>query len=149
MWMARATLDERLLQLPAQLTEFREYLDAVVVDVRTASDLDAAGAEVEGAHREDLARIAEAEHQASAAARGRREAEIRAADAETQRAEADAAAEDAVAETARVEQHAEDQLAQVRTEAATQVQAAQDRAAAADGAARRAAADRDAGPSRT
>ena len=141
--MARATLEERLTELPQRLAGFIEYLNGVVTEVHTAGDLDAAGAEVEDAHREALTKVAEADHRAAAAERARREAEARAADAETQRAEADAAAEDAIAETERTRTDFEQQLARVRAEAAAQVEAAERRAAAAEETARRADVDRD------
>ena len=89
--------DDRLTQLPEQLARFTEYLDSVVAQVRVAGDLDAAGAEVEDAHREALAKVAEAERR-TAAERARREAESQAAEADTQHADTDAA-EDAITET--------------------------------------------------
>jgi len=93
----RAGSDDRLTQLPEQLARFTEYLDSVVAQVRVAGDLDAAGAEVEDAHREALAKVAEAERR-TAAERARREAESQAAEADTQHADTDAA-EDAITET--------------------------------------------------
>lgn len=141
--MARATLEERLAGLPDKLAEFTGYIDGVIAEVRTATDMEAAGAEVEDAHREALARVSEAEHKAAAADRERREAQLRAASAESQRGEADAAAEDALAETVRVRSELERQLADAQRHAQTTIEAAEQRADAAEAGARQATADRD------
>ena len=141
--MARATLEQRLADLPEALSRFTEYLSGVVAEVRTAGDMEAAGAEVEDAHREALAKVADADRRASAADRARRDAEARSAAAETERAEADAAAEDAIAETARLRAEFEEQLVGVRAEADAAVEAAEHRAAAAEAQVRQDAAERD------
>ena len=97
--MARATLEQRLTELPDKIGELRRYFDGLLAELRTASDIEAAGAEVEDAHRDALTKITEAERQAAAAQRACRHAEERANTAELQRAEADAVAEEAIAET--------------------------------------------------
>src|SRR5258707_13488756 len=45
--LARATLEQRLAELPAKVGELREVLDHVVAGIRAAGDVEAAGAEVE------------------------------------------------------------------------------------------------------
>ena len=139
--MARATLEERLAAIPEALTPFAELLNRAVAELRTAGDLEAAGAEVEDARREALAQVAEAERRASAADRARREAEARAAAAETERAEADAVAEAAIAEKDRAQTESEQQLASVRAEASAAAQAAEQQVQAAQEQARQADAE--------
>lgn len=133
--LARMSLEERVRQLPEQLAELMEFLGGIVSEVHAASDLAAAGAEVQDAHREALARVAEADARAGVAERAQREAEARAATAELERADADAAAEAAIEEAARQHRDSEAELDRVRAEAATAIADAQ--AAAAE--ARRAA----------
>ena len=115
--MARATLDQRLAELPGRVAELRQYFDDVVAEIRTAGDLEAAGAEVEDAHRDALSRITEAERRAAAAERAARLAEERAQQAERDREETDQLAEEAAAETARVREQAEAETAAVRADA--------------------------------
>lgn len=115
--LARATLEQRLAELPAQVAGLREFLDAVLEGVRAAGDVEAAGAEVEDAHREALSKITEAERRAAGAERAARLAEERAAVAERDRAEADAVAEEALAEAARVQDEVHAEMARVRAEA--------------------------------
>ena len=141
--MARATLEERLAAIPEALTQFAELLNGAVAELRTAGDLEAAGAEVEDARREALAQVSEAERRASAADRARREAEARAAAAETERAEADAVAEAAIAENHRARTESEQQLASVRAEASAAVQAAGQQVQAAQEQARQADIERE------
>ena len=59
--MARATLEQRLSELPGRFEDLRQYLDGVVLDLRAAGDVEAAGSEVEDAHREALTKVTEAE----------------------------------------------------------------------------------------
>jgi hypothetical protein len=58
--MARATLEERLATIPERLTQFAELLNGAVAELRTAGDLEAAGAEVEDARQEAQAQVSEA-----------------------------------------------------------------------------------------
>ena len=73
--MARATLEQRLSELPGRFEDLRQYLDGVVLDLRAAGDVEAAGSEVEDAHREALTKVTEAERRAAAAERTARSAE--------------------------------------------------------------------------
>ena len=143
--MARATLEQRLTELPDKIGELRRYFDGVLAELRTASDIEAAGAEVEDAHRDALTKITEAERQAAAAQRACRQAEERANAAELQRVEADAVAEEAIAETARVRQQLEAELERIRAAAAAAVSGAEERATSAESRAAHAeqAAERD------
>jgi len=141
--MARATLEQRLMAIPEALTQFAELLNGVVAELRTAGDLEAAGAEVEDARREALAQVSEAERRASAAERARREAEARAAATETERAEADAVAEAAIAEKDRAQTESEQQLASVRAEASAAIQAAEQQVQAAQEQAKQADIERE------
>ena len=100
--LARATLDQRLAELPGKFDELRSYLDGLVATVAAAGDIEAAGAEVEDAHRDALARVTEAEGRASAAERSARVADGRAEQAERDREEADILAEESAADSARV-----------------------------------------------
>lgn len=129
--MARATLDQRLAELPSRVEELRQYFDDVVADIRAAGDLEAAGAEVEDAHRDALSRITEAERRAAAADRAARLAEERAQQAERDREEADQLAEEAAGEAARVREQAEAETAAVRAEADAAVARAQQQLAEA------------------
>lgn len=83
--MARATLEQRLADFPVKLTEFRDYVDAAIATIRQAGDIDAAGVEVEDAHRDAMAKVTEVERRASAAERAARLAEDRATVAERER----------------------------------------------------------------
>lgn len=127
--LARMSLEERVGQLPGQLAELMEFLGDIVTEMHAASDLAAAGAEVQDAHREALARVAEADARAGSAERAQREAEARAATAELERADADAAAEAAMKEAARQHRDYEAELDRVRSEAAAAIAAAQAAAA--------------------
>lgn len=121
--MARATLEQRLSDFPGKLTEFRDFLDIAIATIREASDIEAAGVEVEDAHRDALTKVAEAERRASAAERSARVAEERAEVARRERQEAEAVAEDSVAETERVAQELGAELAGVREDAEATVAA--------------------------
>ena len=109
--MARATLDQRLAELPGRVADLRQYLDAVVLDLRAAGDIEAAGSEVEDAHREALTKVTEAERRAAAAERAARSAHAIAQAAQQDRAEADALTEEATAEMERVRQQAQTEIA--------------------------------------
>lgn len=115
--MARATLDQRLAELPTRFADLCHYLDGVVAVIRDAGDIEAAGAEVEDAHRDALTKITEAEGRAVAAERAARAAGERADAAERDREEADLLAEDASTEAARIQAQARADIATVRTEA--------------------------------
>ncbi len=132
--MARATLEDRLNRLPGLISEVREYMDGVLDELRAASDLEAAGAEVEDARREALAQTAAAEQRASAAERARREAEMRANEAAAQRDEADSAAEELVTELARQKSEFTEQITQLHAQTAADVERAMERAQAAEDA---------------
>ena len=132
--MARATLEQRLVELPERVADLRQYLDDVVAGIREAGDVEAAGAEVEDAHRDALTKVTEAERRAAAAERAARAAEERAETAEQQREEADALAEEALAETARVREEGQAEVAGVRGEAQAAVAGAQARLAEAEAA---------------
>lgn len=140
--MARATLEERLNRLPGLFNEAREYMDSVVEELRAASDLEAAGAEVEDVRREALTQTAAAEQRASAAERARREAEALANEAAAQREEADSAAEELVAELARRQAEFDEQITELRTGCAAQLDQAAQRAQAAEEARAQAEQDR-------
>ncbi|WP_078293598.1 hypothetical protein [Mycobacterium sp. D16R24] len=140
--MARATLEERLNRLPGLFGEVREYMDSVLEELRAASDLEAAGAEVEDVRREALAQTTAAEQRASAAERARREAEALANEAAAQREEADSAAEELVAELTRRQTEFDEQMAQLRTDFAAQLDQAAQRAQTAEEARARAERDR-------
>jgi hypothetical protein len=53
-----------LAELPAKVAYLRQYLDDVVSVIRTAGDIEAAGAEVEDTHRDALTKITAAERRA-------------------------------------------------------------------------------------
>lgn len=114
--LARATLEQQLAEFPSKLGEFRDFVDGVVSTMRTAGDVEAAGAEVEDAHREALTRVTEAERRASAAERAARLAEELAGTAQRDRREAEAVTEEALAETTRVRDGLTAELARVRDE---------------------------------
>jgi len=130
--LARATLEQQLAELPAKVGELREVLDDVMAGIRAAGDVEAAGAEVEDAHREALTKVTEAERRASAAERAARLAEERAVVAEREREEADALAEEAIAETARVREELQAEIAQVRADADVAVARAREELAATE-----------------
>lgn len=140
--MARATLEERLNRLPGLFEEARDYMDSVIEELRAASDLEAAGAEVEDVRREALTQTTAAEQRASAAERARREAEARANEAAAQREEADSAAEELVAELARRQAEFDEQITELRTGSAAQLDQAAQRAQAAEEARAQAEQDR-------
>lgn len=119
--MARATLDQRLDELPGRLEDLRSFLGDMAATVRAASDLEAAGAEVEDAHRDALSKITDAERRAVAAERAARVAEARAEQAERDREEADALAEESAAELAQVREEAQAEVVAVRSDADARV----------------------------
>ncbi len=119
--MARATLEQRLAEFPGRVAEMRGYLDDVVAAVAAAGDVEAAGAEVEDAHRDALATVVEAERRAAQAERAARLAEDRAERAERDRDEADQLAEAAEAAAAQVRQECVTEVAAVRAEAGAAV----------------------------
>jgi len=141
--LARASLEQRLTELPIRLSEVQDFLSRLVAEVRAAGDVEAAGAEVEDAHRDALAKVNEAERRAVAAQRATRSAEQRAAVAAREREEADAAAEEALANGARMREELEAELNSVRAEAATLVAAAREELAAAAASHALALAERD------
>ena len=116
--MARATLEQRLVELPGRVADLRQYLDAVVLDLRAAGDVEAAGSEVEDAHREALAKVTEAERRAAAAERAARSAQATAQAAQEERDEADALTEEAAAETARIRDEAHSEIAHAQQQLA-------------------------------
>lgn len=118
--MARATLDQRLAELPGRVADLRQYLDAVVLDLRAAGDIEAAGSEVEDAHREALTKVTAAEGRAAAAERAARSAHAIAQAAQQDRAEADALTEEATAEMERVRQQAQTEVARAHEQLAAQ-----------------------------
>ena len=118
--MARATLDQRLAELPGRVADLRQYLDAVVLDLRAAGDIEAAGSEVEDAHREAQTKETAAEGRAAAAERAARSAHAIAQAAQQDRAEADALTEEATAEMERVKQQAQTEIARAHEQLATQ-----------------------------
>lgn len=122
--LARATLDQRLAELPERFADLRHYLDGVVADIRDAGDIEAAGAEVEDAHRDALAKITEAERRTAAAERTARLAHERIEQAERDREEADLLAEESAAETDRVREEAQAEIAAVRADADAAVELA-------------------------
>ncbi|MBS9535586.1 hypothetical protein KIH27_18530 [Mycobacterium sp. M1] len=130
--LARATLEQHLTELPDKLAEQRRYLDALLDTLRTASDLEAAGAEVEDAHRDALAKVVDAERRAADAERIARAATARAEHAERDRAEADAIAADALTEAAQIRDAAQAQLHQVQAAAEAEVTQARSELAAAN-----------------
>jgi hypothetical protein len=142
--LARATLEQRLAELPTKFGELREFLDDALAGIRAAGDVEAAGAEVEDAHREALTKVTEADRRAAAAERAGRLAEERAAVAEREREEADALAEEAMAETARLREELQAELAQVRADADVAVAQARGDLAAAEAQHRSRLAERDA-----
>jgi len=110
--MARATLEQRLSELPERVADLRQYFDGVLIGIRAAGDVEAAGAEVEDAHRDALTKVTEAERRATAAERAARSADGNAQVAQQEREEADALAEEAMAEAARVREAAQAEVAQ-------------------------------------
>ncbi|MFW0154390.1 hypothetical protein ACNUDN_32025 (plasmid) [Mycobacterium sp. smrl_JER01] len=127
--MARATLEQRLDELPQRVSEFRQYFDDLLAGIRAAGDVEAAGAEVEDAHRDALAKITEAERRASTAERSARAADERAAQARQEREEADALAEEALAEVERMRTTTEADMAELRSRTEAAVTAAEARLA--------------------
>lgn len=115
--MARVTLEQRLADLPGPLTAVRAALDATMAAIAQASDLEAAGLEVEDAHREALVKVAEADRRASAAERSAREAEQRAADSARDQQEAEAITEEALAETESIRARADAEVSAAREHA--------------------------------
>lgn len=130
--LARATLEQRLTEFPEKLADLRGYLDDLVVQLRAAGDVEAAGAEVEDAHRDALTKVTEAERRSTAAERAARLAEERARTAESEREEADALADEAIAEAARVREAAQAEIAQIRGEAEAAVATSQEQLATAE-----------------
>jgi chromosome segregation ATPase len=130
--MARATLEHHLSEFPDKLADLRGYLDAVLAAIKAAGDVEAAGAEVEDAHRDALAKITEAERRAAAAERATRLAEDRASTAEREREEADAVAEEAIADAARTREQSQAEIAQIRADAEASIALANERLAAAE-----------------
>lgn len=112
--LARATLEQQLRDFPVKLREFGDYMDSIAATIRTAGDVEAAGAEVEDAHREALAKITEADRRTAAAERAARLAEQRSDTAERERQEADAVAEESQAELVRMRDEQSAELARVR-----------------------------------
>lgn len=142
--LARATLEQRLDELPGKFAELREYLDAVLTGVQAAGDVEAAGAEVEDAHRDALTKITDADRRAAAAERNARLAEERARAAERDREEADALVEDALAEVERVRAEAAAEIAQVRAETEAAIGRMKEQLSAAEDEHRNLLAERDA-----
>lgn len=142
--LARVTLEQQLEQLPEKVGELREYLDSVLAGVRAAGDVEAAGAEVEDAHRDALAKVTEADRRTAAAERTARLAGERADTAEQEREEADALVEEAMAELAGVREETSAEVARVRAEAEAAIARVQDQLTAADDEHRRLLAERDA-----
>lgn len=141
--LARATLEQRLELLPEKFAELREYLDSLVVGMREAGDVEAAGAEVEDAHRDALTKITEADRRTAAAERNARLADERAADAERDRQEADALVEDAMSELARIRDETAAEVARVRADAEAAINSAQEQIAEGEDEHRRLLAERD------
>lgn len=141
--MARATLDQRLAELPERFADLRQYLDGVVSDLRAAGDIEAAGAEVEDAHRDALTKVTDAERRVAVAERAARAANDRANAAERDREEADLIAEDARNELAQVRETAADQIEAVRAEAAEAARLAQEQLTEAEARFRSGLAERD------
>ncbi|MBU8841232.1 hypothetical protein [Mycolicibacterium goodii] len=130
--MARAILDQRLSELPDRIAEMQRYFDGVLTAIRDAGDIDAAGAEVEEAHRDALTKVTEAEGRAAVAERTARQAIDRAAAAERDRDESDAVAEEALAEVERVRSETEATVSRVRAEAEAEIARLRDALAAAE-----------------
>ncbi len=141
--LARATLEQRLEQLPEKFGELREYLDSLLAGIREAGDVEAAGAEVEDAHRDALTKVTEADRRTAAAERNARLAEERAADAERDRQEADALVEDAMSEMARIRDETTAEVARIRAEAEAAINRAQEQVTEAEDEHRRLLAERD------
>ncbi|MBN3459775.1 hypothetical protein JNN96_37725 [Mycobacterium sp. DSM 3803] len=142
--LARASLEQRLEQLPEKVGELREYLDSILAAVQAAGDVEAAGAEVEDAHRDALTKITEADRRTAAAERTARLASERADTAEQERQEADVLVEEAMAELAGVREESSAEIARVRAEAEAAIARAQDQLTAAENEHRRLLAERDA-----
>ncbi|WAJ47959.1 hypothetical protein OK015_28830 (plasmid) [Mycobacterium sp. Aquia_216] len=132
--LARATLEQRLVELPEQVATLRGYLDDVVLHLRAAGDVEAAGAEVEDAHRDALTKVTEAERRSSAAERAARLADERAQIAQRERDEADALAEETIAEAERAREQARVEIARIQAEAEAAVAAAHEQLAEAQAA---------------
>jgi hypothetical protein len=122
---ARAALEQRLTQLPGQITTFTNHLGAILADITAAADMEAAGAEIQDAHRQAQTKIADAEHRAVLAERAARQAQMHAAAAQTQRDQADAVAQDALAQTEQARKAFQTQLAQAHEQTAAAEQARQ------------------------
>ena len=118
--IATMGLEQAIAGFLAGADALATQLTAVTTHVRTASDLDAAVAEVEDTRREADLKIGEAEGRASVAERAVRAAEDRAAAAESDRDNAEAAAEAALAE---LEQHRREML-EAREASALEIAAA-------------------------
>ncbi len=95
--LAGTSLEERVAQLPEKLGELGDLLDKLAVDVRTAGDVQAAGAEDDDVHREAPPKVTEVDRGA-AAHRAQRLAEER---AQRKREVTDAAAKEIVHQTER------------------------------------------------
>jgi chromosome segregation ATPase len=130
--LARATLDQRLADLPTKIADLRQYLDELAVTIRAAGDIEAAGAEVEDAHRDALTKITEAERRAAAAERAGRLADERAERATRDREEADLLADEAATEAAAIREQTQTEIAAIRAEADALVARAQQQVADRD-----------------
>lgn len=115
--LARATLEQRLAELPGRFADLRSYLDEVVSGIRDAGDIEAAGAEVEDAHRDALSKITDAERRAASAERAARLADERTEQANRDREEADLLAEESAAEVEHVREETQAEIAAVRADA--------------------------------
>lgn len=142
--MARVTLEQLLAAFPDRVADLRTYLDTIVTTISDAGDLEAAGLEVEDAHREALTKITEAERRANVAERGTRLAEERAADAQRERQDAEAIADDALAEASREREQSVAEIQRCRTEADAAITEMRGQLAAALAVHARELADRDA-----
>ena len=101
--MARATLGVQLEELPNRLAELRGFLETMTETIASVTDVESVASEVDQAHAEALAKVAEAERLRGEEERRRLGAETRARAHQQAREEADAAAEDAYAELARTQ----------------------------------------------
>ncbi|WP_200865864.1 coiled-coil domain-containing protein [Mycobacteroides abscessus] len=141
--LARANLEQQLAELPERLGALRQYFDGVVAAVREAGDVEAAGAEVEDAHRDALSKVTEADRRTSAAERAARRAEERADGAERDRDEADALVAAATAELERVREEASAEVAKARADAEADIIRARQQFAEAEEEYRNLLAERD------
>lgn len=115
--MARATLDQRLIELPGRFEEMRSFLGDLARAMAEAGDIEAAGAEVEDAHRDALTKITEADRRAATAERAARVDAARAEQAEQDRAEADILAEESAAELAQLREDTQRTIADIQAQA--------------------------------